>query len=46
VNARERIGAGPWYNSGGDLIAPHLAALHSSQSKVAISFAIASTQRR
>jgi hypothetical protein len=35
VNARERIGAGPWYNSGGDLIAPHLAALHGSQSKLA-----------
>jgi hypothetical protein len=35
VNARERIGAGPWYNSGGDLIAPHLAALHGSESKLA-----------
>jgi hypothetical protein len=35
VNARDRIGAGPWYNSGGDLIAPHLAALHGSQSKLA-----------
>jgi hypothetical protein len=34
VNARDRIGAGPWYNSGGDLIAPHLAALHGSQSKL------------
>ncbi len=35
VNARDRIGGGPWYNSGGDLIAPHLAALHGSQSKLA-----------
>jgi hypothetical protein len=35
INARDRIGAGPWYNSGGDLIAPHLAALHGSQSKLA-----------
>jgi hypothetical protein len=35
VNARDRIGAGPWYNSAGDLIAPHLAALHGSQSKLA-----------
>lgn len=35
MNARDRIGGGPWYNSGGDLIAPHLAALHGSQSKLA-----------
>jgi hypothetical protein len=36
INApRDRIGAGPWYNSAGDLIAPHRAALHSSQSKLA-----------
>jgi hypothetical protein len=35
VNARDRIGGGPWYNAGGDLIAPHLAALHGSQSKLA-----------
>src|SRR5215471_12688491 len=34
VNARDRIGAGPWYNSSGDLIAPHRAALHGSQSKL------------
>jgi hypothetical protein len=30
-----RIGGGPGTNSGGDLIAPHLAALHGSQSKLA-----------
>jgi hypothetical protein len=35
VNARDRIGAGPWYDSGGDLIAAHLAALHGSASKLA-----------
>jgi hypothetical protein len=35
VNARDRIGGGPWYNSSGDMIAPHLAALHGSQSKLA-----------
>src|SRR5215471_18871421 len=35
VNARDRIGAGHWYNSSGDLIAPHLAALHGSQSTTA-----------
>jgi hypothetical protein len=35
VNARDRIGGGPWYNADGDLIAPHLAALHGSQSKLA-----------
>jgi hypothetical protein len=34
VGARDRIGAGPWYNSSDDLIAPHLAALHGSQSKL------------
>jgi len=35
VNARDRIGGGPWYNSSGDMIAPHLAALHGSQSRLA-----------
>src|SRR5215468_11303364 len=35
VNARDRIGGGPWYNASGDLIAPPLAALHGSQSKLA-----------
>jgi hypothetical protein len=35
VNARDRIGGGPWYNSSGDMIAPHLTALHGSQSKLA-----------
>jgi hypothetical protein len=35
VNARDCVGGGPWYNSGGDLIASHLAALQGSQSKLA-----------
>ena len=35
VNARDRIGAGPWYNSEGDLIAQHLAQLHGAMSKLA-----------
>jgi hypothetical protein len=34
VNARDRIGGGPWYNASGDLIAQHLAALHGSASKL------------
>jgi putative chromate ion transporter len=29
VNARDLIGGGPWYNANGDLIAQHLAQLHS-----------------
>jgi hypothetical protein len=35
VNARDRIGGGPWYNAEGDLIAQHLAQLHSAMSKLA-----------
>ena len=35
VNARDRIGGGPWYNSEGDLIAQHLAQLHGAMSKLA-----------
>jgi hypothetical protein len=34
VNARDRIGAGPWYNAEGDLIAQHLAQLHGVMSKL------------
>jgi hypothetical protein len=34
VNARDRIGGGPWYNANGDLIAQHLAQLHSTMSKL------------
>jgi hypothetical protein len=34
VNARDRIGGGPWYNAEGDLIAQHLAQLHGAMSKL------------
>ena len=34
VNARDRIGGGPWYNSEGDLIAQHLAQLHGAMTKL------------
>src|SRR5579864_9365940 len=34
VNARDRIGGGPWYNANGDLIAQHLAQLHGAMSKL------------
>ena len=34
VNARDRIGAGPWYNANGDLIAQNLAQLHGTASKL------------
>jgi hypothetical protein len=35
VNARDRIGGGPWYNANGDLIAQNLAQLHGATSKLA-----------
>jgi hypothetical protein len=34
VNARDRIGGGPWYNANGDLIAQNLAQLHGAMSKL------------
>ena len=34
VNARDRIGSGPWYNSGGVLIATTIAQLHSADSGI------------
>jgi hypothetical protein len=34
VNARDRIGGGPWYNANGDLIAQNLAQLHGPASKL------------
>jgi hypothetical protein len=34
VNARDRIGKGPWYNAGGDLIAANLDELHSDKNKI------------
>jgi hypothetical protein len=34
VNARERIGNGPWYNAEGNLVAANLNDLHSDNSKI------------
>jgi hypothetical protein len=34
VNARDRIGGGPWYNAEGELVAQHLAQLHGTASKL------------
>ena len=34
VNARDRIGNGPWYNAGGDLIAANVAQLHGAESGI------------
>ena len=34
VNARDRIGSGPWYNSIGVLIAANSAQLHSAESEI------------
>jgi hypothetical protein len=34
VHARDRIGSGPWYNSGGVLIASNLEQLHGAESKI------------
>jgi hypothetical protein len=35
IDARDRIGTGPWYNQKGTLIAPNLSALHASDIPVA-----------
>jgi hypothetical protein len=43
VNARDRIGKGPWYNAGGELIASDVEELHSD--KVRISKEMAVTER-
>jgi hypothetical protein len=43
VNARDRIGGGPWYNANGDLIAQHLAQLHSTMSKLGKETAVTET---
>lgn len=34
VNARDRIGRGPWYNAAGDLVASHLDQLHGADSPI------------
>ena len=40
VNARDRIGAGPWHNAKGELIATSVADLHSPESKLSKATAI------
>src|SRR5262245_41732370 len=34
VNARDRIGSGPWYNAKGELIANDVSELHSDANKI------------
>jgi|SRR5688572_10477057 len=34
VNARDRIGKGPWYNAGGELIALNIEELHSDKARI------------
>src|SRR5439155_7647374 len=34
VNARDRIGSGPWYNAGGALVAMNIEQLHSARSLI------------
>ena len=43
VNARDRIGTGPWYNAEGLLVAANLAALHADGNR--LTKAIATTER-
>ena len=45
VNARDRIGAGPWYNAEGSLIAANLAQLHGGESAININKESAVTER-
>jgi hypothetical protein len=34
VNARDRIGKGPWYNAGGELVATTIEELHSAKARI------------
>ena len=43
VNARDRIGAGPWYNAKGELIANSVAELHSDANKITKQTALTET---
>ena len=40
VNARDRIGTGPWYNAEGELIAANLDQLHGDQARINKEFAL------
>lgn len=46
VNARDRIGSGPWFNSNGTMIAADLAALHSTGNRLAASTMLDERGRR
>jgi hypothetical protein len=46
VNARDRIGGGPWYNAEGDLISQHIAQLHGPMSKLGKETAVTVPTRR
>jgi hypothetical protein len=43
VNARDRIGTGPWYNAEGLLVAASLDALHSDRSRISKELAVTET---
>jgi hypothetical protein len=40
VNAKDRIGSGPWYNAKGELIAQNVADLHSANNKITAATAL------
>ena len=40
VNARDRIGKGPWYNAGGELIATNIEELHSENAHISKEMAV------
>ena len=40
VNARDRIGKGPWYNAGGELVAMNIEQLHSARSLIGKEIAV------
>ena len=40
VNARDRIGKGPWYNAGGELIAANLDELHTDEARISQEMAV------
>lgn len=40
VNARDRIGKGPWYNAGGELIATNIEELHTDKARISKEMAV------
>lgn len=43
INARDRIGAGPWYNSEGQLVARNLEELHGTENRFSKELAVSET---